>query len=149
MIKWVIFIFFFQIIRTLVYQQGWIPNRVASLVIVFVKFTHITSLFWSRDKLNKGEFASFTNRTREGQWVHEGPILHNPDPRWVSGFHLFCCIDFSVYSSNACDSCIAKGGNCAPDSDIVQFNIFHYNGNECDSMKKLEKQSNPKLMNLL
>ena len=56
--------------------------------------------FWEEDSLLSSEDLS--------------PCSFIPGRRRVSGFHFLCCIDVFVSVLNACDSCIAYGGNWVP-----------------------------------
>ena len=71
-------------------------NRVVSLVRVFEELSHVTSPFWSSDKVNPGICLFHEQDLRRAD--HGGSLLSGehmrtssyiPDLRRVSGFHLF------------------------------------------------------------
>ena len=70
--------------------------------------THSTSRvrFWTCDKVELG-----IRLFHEQDLSKCAYLLYIPELRRVSWFPPFCCMDFSVCSMNAWDSCIAKGGN--------------------------------------
>ena len=88
-----------------------------SLVTVFEEPSHVTSLFWSRDKVNWEIYLfheQVFRRAACGLFLSAStwdlPFLYSR-PEKSKWFPPFCYMDFPVCSLNACDSCIAKGGN--------------------------------------
>ena len=65
-----------------------------------------------------GKSASFTNRTWKSR--RDGSAAKS------KRFLLFCCMDFSVCSLNACNSCIPWGGNSVPYTYCVLLNVLLY-----------------------
>ena len=106
----------------------WETDKVVSLDTAFEELSHITSPFWSHDKVNRG-IRHFHEQdfelTRCGgslllvsTW-NLPPLFSRPQKsEW---FSPFCCMDFSLSSLKACDSCIVSGGNWIPYLYCVQL----------------------------
>ena len=107
-------------------------NWLVSLVTEFEESSHLTCPFWSRYNVNRGIRIFHGQDLRRPNLVfHSSAVstwgLAHLYSRYEKNkrFPPFCSMDFSICSLNACDSCIAKGGNSFSYSYCVLLNVLY------------------------
>ena len=98
-------------------------NGVVSPVTRFEELSYTMSPFWSHYRMNR-RWADMVVHSSAVSSYGLPPLFSWPEKNKC--FTPFCCMDFSVFSLNACDSCRAWVGNLVPYLYWIQINVIWY-----------------------